>query len=546
LPYGKGNKKDVSIGSNAARYQYVGFLASPTTTLSSSLTDDEKGIIFTFKKHNNLNTSNTYSLKAKHTDKKEYLDEIDRHHKTSINDEPSPKHDIKPQGPKPRRDPQRIHLYKCKGFAKCEGNCDITILLVRHIGVIGIYVFTQSAIPINVHSDIHHGIGCFRFRSKFLQAIDPLFSQSTRKNNSAQIAVRDFMVQIDSSPELITGIRGSVATQCMTSKGFSKASKALIDMRSRRKRNLAMIHNERVKKFSVNDFKALTDPMRMSVSEYCSHANDEQFIMKHFNDPVVLFSDVDDKSDGRWNAVVFTYVGKLPLFFKVIEMGIWRHRRITSMTDAATPIETIRLLRESFSDFRHKCWTTTYAFAREEDTIACFHLVNITRQIIRNLQRYINIMDKPVSSFSFTILKDGGAALHKAANMMDASEGACKSHMIDRSKGIGTAGINSCGSMYRYLENKNLSDKPSKNFFLMLNNCLFSVYHNTAHRTAILLMFKYMLGKWIVVESDGNIDAIANGQETLEEIYTILVRDFYPLIPFVKGMKKTKDLVGKK
>ena len=488
-------------------------------------------------------------MKAKDTDKNEYLDETDRHQKTSITEKPSSKDHIKPKGPKPRCDPQRIHLYKCKGFANSKGNCEVTILMVRHIGVIGIYVFTESAIPINVHSDIRHGIRCLRFRSKLLQALDPIFSQSTRKNNSAQIAVRDFMVQIDSSPELNTGLSGSVATQCMTSKGFSKASKALIDMKSRRKRNLETIHDDSVTTFSVNDFKALTDPMRMSVPEYCAHANDEQFIMKHFNDPVVLFSDVDDKddvrwNDGRWNAVVFTYVGKLPLFTKIIEMGNWRRCRITSMTDAATPIETIRLVRESFSDFRHKCWTTTYGFAREEDTIACFHLVNVTRQIFRNLEPYVK-MNKPVNSFLFTILKDGGAALHKAANMLDASEGACKSHMIDRRKGIGTAGINSCGSMYRYLDNKNLKDKPSKYFFLMLNNCLFSVYHDTAHRTAILLMFKYMLGKWIVVESNGQINAIANGRETLEEIYTILVRDFHPLIPFVKGVKKNKDLVGK-
>ena len=53
-----------------------------------------------------------------------------------------------------------------------------------------------------------------------------------------------------------------------------------------------------------------------------------------------------------------------------------------------------------------------------------------------------------------------------------------------------------------------------------------------------------MLGKWIVVVSGGRIPAIANGQETLEQIYTILVFDFYPLIPFVKGMKKSKDLAG--
>ena len=59
-------------------------------------------------------------------------------------------------------------------------------------------------------------------------------------------------------------------------------------MKSRRKRNLEMIHNECVKTFSVNDFKALTDPMRMSVPEYCAHANDEEFITKHFNDPVVF------------------------------------------------------------------------------------------------------------------------------------------------------------------------------------------------------------------------------------------------------------------
>ena len=159
---------------------------------------------------------------------------------------------------------------------------------MRHIGVIGIYVFTQSPTPINVHSDIHHGIGCIRYRNKFLQFIDPVFRQSTRKNHTAQIAVQDLMVQTDSSPELNKGVRGSVALLCKTGKGYQKATKALIDMKSHRKRNLEMINKESIKMFTVKEFKALTDPMTMSVPDCCALANDNDYIMKRLRDPVVL------------------------------------------------------------------------------------------------------------------------------------------------------------------------------------------------------------------------------------------------------------------
>ena len=234
LPFGMGNQKDKSVGSYEPRYQYVGYLASPTSTISSILTKEETITTGAFKEYNRLNIKHTYVLKTKHMDKNKFLYKKEN----DIED------DMKPPKPESCPHPQRLYLLQCKGQNRKEGNCEISILMVRHIGVLGIYIFTRSPTPINVHSDIHHGIGCMRYRSRFLQSIDPVFCQSTRKNHAAQIAVRDFIVQTESSPELNKGLRGSVATLCKTGKGYQQATKALIDMKSRRKRKLEKIHKE--------------------------------------------------------------------------------------------------------------------------------------------------------------------------------------------------------------------------------------------------------------------------------------------------------------
>ena len=245
---------------------------------------------------------------------------------------------------------------------------------------------------------------------------------------------------------------------------------------------------------------------------------------------VVLRHDLDDATDGRWNAVTFTTVSRLLVFQKIIEVACWK-KSITTQIDGTTLLDETRFLIHGASDYKHQFFSLMFGIVREECKESAVMIVETSMKIFTELGLPSDI-PKPLRH---DILKDGGTSLHAIAKTLCLGERACKVHMVERKGGVGTTGQNDCGSMYRYIQSKRLKLKDDANFFLNVNPSLFLVHGHEAYRTAVLMMFKYMLADWVVQESGGVVKAFVQENATKQQVIDVLANQFFCYIPFVSG-----------
>ena len=312
----------------------------------------------------------------------------------------------------------------------------------------------------------------------------------------------------------------------------SKSFKRQIENRqyAEKKKRKRITANSR-KTFSVADILLIISTYFMDIETFCAHASDDAFIAANLDKIVVLRSDVGTKVDNRSSGFVFTTIGRLLILKKVIKMYEWKVKNhlgisaVTMQTDGLVIFKphTLKAVHLAFSGFLHQTFVVFFAISREEDKIISLMLMGVAKEVIHKLMKLILKLEEPGRLHS---LIDGGRALHAAAIELGLLVENCKHHMSDRSTGIGTAGYNQCGSLGRYLKSM-MIEKVARMLFEWTNQNLFYMFQaKEAQRIATLMLYKYMLGVWLPIESKGEIQAMVESTATLDDVQAFLKNEF--------------------
>jgi len=418
----------------------------------------------------------------------------------------------------PKKSYQKIMLIRCRGMNRSPPTCCLQFLLIRTDGKLGFYVRMMNCKDASCHK-IKHLVGCIPSKIK---------------------APPDLIRNFDESGSGKDKVIHALVEHSTHSSANKKLRRALTQKTHKIKNGFVKAGNDCRATETVAEFKAYCENtgMCMSVEDYCALLKKEGYIHNNLKKIVVLAHDLDDAKDGRWNAVVFTTVGRLLVFMKIIEMAEWK-KSITTQIDGTNLLDDIRFMVHGASDYKHQFFPLMFGIVREECKESATMVVRTSIQIFHNLGLKSEIA---AHLLRHDILKDGGTALHATARELKLSERACKTHMIERTQGVGTKGQNGRGSMYVYLQNKQLKFKEDEYFFLLVNQSLFSVHGSKAYTTAVVMMFKYMLIDWVVRESGGEVKAFLKNDATEDDVIQVITEQFVCYIPFVSGDTKG-DLV---
>ena len=105
---------------------------------------------------------------------------------------------------------------------------------------------------------------------------------------------------------------------------------------------------------SIKEFQEKHANYRMSIRDFCEAIRNETYVKANLKNIVIIGTDINKKEDGRWEAVVFTTIGKGFVFLKVVEM--YREKgAITGLIDGTNILQGIfRALTFGHSDYEHK------------------------------------------------------------------------------------------------------------------------------------------------------------------------------------------------
>ena len=428
---------------------------------------------------------------------------------------------------------RKIHVGKCSGGNRTPSTCDIVPLWIRIEGNLVLYF--SAGINTKAILDLRHLPGCIQTKSKVPFVVLQYAARSSYSKNKARRMLQEFRTDMDSVMSQTLKNAGIDITYASGAKRFSKAVSNRIQTEKKKQRGVTP---DSRKPFAFKDILKLIKECSMAIAEFC--AKDDSFIRENLGMIVILAHDVGTEDDMRCSGFVFTTIGRLYIFRKVIEMYNWKRKHLDDNSTITMQIDglvifgpdTLKAVHLAFSDFLHQTFVALFAVSREEDKPISTMITKVAMDIIR----YFGGPQIP------HMLMDGGRALHATAVELCLPVKNCKHHMSDRTSGKGTAGYNQCGSFGRYLNNMALTHKKPKKFFEWTNSNFFFMFEaKEPQRIATLLLYKYILGVWLPMESKGKIKAMVAPTATLDDVERFLRNEFNKhagMVESVNGQKK--------
>ena len=405
---------------------------------------------------------------------------------------------------------QWLKYAQCRGCKKVDkATCNLQFLWVRGKQVLGLYAKTQVGNN-NAISNLKHCLGCRRTRAELPSSVVNAALQA----NPCRHGSRRLMSSV--------GLYKPLESES------KKARKAVSDIMVGRNK-ICNQWNTNSHGETLQEFADSYTSYFMSIETFCDKIRDEAYVKDNLKKIVILNTDVNEKNGGRWEAVVFTTIGRGLTFLKVIEMYKAK-KAITGQIDGTNILDgedTIRSLIFGHSDFEHKFYDVLLSIVREEAN-------EPSLMILDTAQKIYNILTKG-STKRFCLLKDGGVAFRNVAIQLKLEQRDCRVHKVERKDGTGTNGINGCGSIGKFLHKKQLKDKESSKFFTVLLNSLFAVSNEKVYLNAVLMLYKYMLSDWVASESKDQSKKLIEVDATLLDVQNKLESDFRPYESFVRS-----------